>query len=96
MVDKLRYDLLPSDALAEVTRVLTIGADKHGAYDWEKGYPWHVYFSKTLRHLFKWWGGEENDTESGCSHLAHAACNILFLLAWGKRNVGTYDKRKGE
>jgi hypothetical protein len=32
------------------------------------------------------------DHESGRSHLAHAACCVLFLLAYERRKVGTDDR----
>jgi len=38
------------------------------------------YFDACIRHLTAWWQGEKNDSESGLSHLAHAACCILFLM----------------
>jgi hypothetical protein len=34
-----------------------------------------------MRHVTDWWDGEKNDKGSGLPHLAHAACDILFLLA---------------
>jgi len=36
-----------------------------------------------MRHLVAEYKGEDYDIESGFLHLAHAACNILFLL-WKK------------
>ena len=37
---KLRYDLLPADALERLVGVYTIGAEKYDDRNWEKGFPW--------------------------------------------------------
>lgn len=77
--EKLRTDLIPTEALEEIIKVLGHGANKYKAWNWE-----HIeksrYYAATLRHLFAWWKGEDNDPESGISHLAHAACSIMFMM----------------
>lgn len=39
-----------------------------------------VYVAAMQRHLLKWFHSQDNDVESGVSHLAHVAacCNILM------------------
>ncbi len=80
--EKSRWDLFPFDALEEVARVLSYGAKKYEPENWRKveGGRWR-YFGAALRHLSAWWLGEARDPESGLSHLAHATCCVLFLLA---------------
>lgn len=78
---KLRYDLIPENALEEIVRVLTYGAQKYGERNWEKGLRFSRLFAAAQRHLWAWWKGEEEDRESGCLHLAHAATCIMMLLA---------------
>jgi len=77
---KERFDLLPPDALFEITKVFTYGQQKYGERNWEKGMLWGRLFAATMRHLWNWWRGEKYDKESGLSHLAHAGANIFFLL----------------
>lgn len=78
---KPRYDLIPPEALHQVVLVLTSGANRYGDDNWR-----HVtglrrrYFAAAMRHLWAWWRGEDTDPDSGLSHLAHAACCVLFLL----------------
>lgn len=81
---KLRWDLLHYDAIEEVVRVLTYGAQKYDDENWKKvpGLR-RRYFAAAMRHLTKWWMGEKNDPESGLHHLAHASCCIMFLM-WKK------------
>lgn len=85
---KPRYDLLAPELLEEVSKVLAFGAQKYGDRNWEKGMDWHRPFGALMRHSWAWWKGEELDQESGLSHLSHAACNLMFLLAYSKRLVG--------
>ncbi len=82
--DKLRWDLLPVKATKEIVKVLSIGSKKYGPNNWklvmqgEGGK--ERYFAALMRHLMAWKDGEIYDPESGIHHLAHAACNALFLL----------------
>lgn len=78
--NKPRWSLLPRLALVPVVKVLMYGAKKYEPYNWAKGLSYSETCDSLLRHVNDWRGGETNDAESGCHHLAHAACNILFLL----------------
>jgi len=89
---KSRWHLFPFDALEEVARVLEFGANKYGERNWESGMPWGRLVSALLRHISAFMMGEDNDRESGLSHLAHAACNCLFLLSYFLRNKGIDDR----
>lgn len=40
------------------------------------------YTAAAMRHFEAWRSGEKIDKESGLSHLAHCACNIMFLMEW--------------
>jgi hypothetical protein len=91
---KTRYDLYTQEALDQIGQVLTYGAAKYADRNWEKGIPYGRVFAAIMRHLWAWWGGEKNDPESGLNHLAHAGCNIVFLLTFEKRNMaGEWDER---
>lgn len=74
------YSLLPLSTLKEVVRVLEYGAGKYERNNWLKPTSWDVSFACLMRHMSAWQAGEDNDPESGRSHLAHAACNILQML----------------
>lgn len=89
---KTRYDLLPPEGVDAVAVILTYGAQKYAARNWEQGMDWSRPFSAALRHLFAWWGGEKTDPDTGKSHLWHAATNIFFLIAYEIRGVGTDDR----
>lgn len=92
--DKLRYDLIPPEMLEEVALVLTYGAVKYSSRNWEKGMLWSRPFGALMRHMWAWWGGEDNDPETGYSHLSHALCCIVFLTAYRRRGAGIDDRHK--
>jgi hypothetical protein len=91
---KPRMDLLPPEAIVEVSKVLTYGASKYADHNWRKATNWGRYTAATLRHVFAWMTGEDNDPETGMSHLAHATCCLMFLLALQQTRVGTDDRFK--
>jgi len=79
---KLPLELVPPVIMEEIARVLQFGVEKYGRDNWRKGMQWTRLFGAILRHLFAWVRGEDNDKESGISHLAHAATSIAFLLEY--------------
>jgi hypothetical protein len=91
-LQKVRFELLPLDALTMVAKVLTFGAYHYGDRNWESGFSWSRCIGSTWRHFIKWVMGEEYDDESNLHHLAHAIANLLFLLAYSLRGVGSDDR----
>ena len=81
------WSLMPWPALSEVVHVLTFGEQKYNPNggnpaNWRHVEGWDKrYFSASIRHLLAWMEGDTLDTETGCNHLAHAACCILFMLS---------------
>ena len=63
-----------------------------GARNWEKGMAWSRPFSALMRHMWAWWAGEKLDPETGKSHLWHACCCLMFLVAYEQRSTGTDDR----
>lgn len=88
--DKPRMDLLVSgcpNALEAIAGVLTFGAKKYAAHSWQTvPNADERYLAAQLRHITAVQKGEVNDPESGLHHLAHAACNALFILELALRN----------
>lgn len=90
--DKVRMELIPPELLTAVGTVLTFGAEKYAARNWELGMDWSRVYGALLRHLNAWMAGEAADPETGYSHLWHAACCITFLLSFEMRGSGTDDR----
>jgi hypothetical protein len=79
--DKLRMDLVPFGPLKEIAEVLTFGAKKYSPNNWQF-VPNAVerYEAAMLRHITSYKLGEKFDPETGMTHLAHAACCLMFLM----------------
>ncbi|MEM8626970.1 MAG: dATP/dGTP diphosphohydrolase domain-containing protein [Pseudomonadota bacterium] len=89
---KLPAAILPVDALAEVARVMQVGKEKYGRDNWAQGADWTRYLDAMQRHIWAFQAGEDNDPETGLSHMGHAACNALFLTAYALRQIGCDDR----
>lgn len=92
---KLRYDLLPFDAVDEVVRVLNYGVNKYPKPEenWRhKSSKEDIkrYEAALLRHMSLHMQGELIDLESGLPHIAQIATNALFIIALRKK-YGCYE-----
>lgn len=81
--DKAPIALIPPECIEEIARVFGMGAKKYGENNWRIDLH-NTSFSRTYssiqRHLNAFWKGENIDPESGLSHLAHAATQIMILM----------------
>ena len=78
---KLRWHLLSLKLLEPVVRVLMHGEGHYDAYNWQRvDNATERYSNALMRHWTAHQGGEKADPETGESHLAHVATNVLFLL----------------
>lgn len=77
---KPTWALLPFDAVEEVVRVLDYGAQHYGAHNWRRGIAYSRLLSAAFRHLAAFARGRRTDPATGRHHLAHAVCELLFLL----------------
>lgn len=100
--EKDRIELFPPEAVFAISRVLTKGAVKYADRNWEKGMAWSRVFGALMRHMWAWWAGKgpttksflfgDLDPEWKFSHLWHAGCCIVFLIAYEERGVGDDDR----
>ena len=81
--------LIPPAAEIVESMVMKLGAEKYGSYSWRKAkVRASVYVSAARRHLLAWFDGQDNDPESGLSHLGHArACMGILLDAGSTGNL---------
>lgn len=91
--EKPRYDLIPPESLEEIAKVLSEGAKKYEPRNWEKGVPYSKYYRAAIGHLNLWKKGEDDDPDTGLSHLAHAGCCVMFLLTYVERDMKEFDDR---
>jgi hypothetical protein len=94
--EKVRHELVPSHALEQVARVFTFGAKKYADENYLRGTNWRRYIGAALRHLHAFARGEDNDPETGESHLAHLICCAMMLLELKRVGTGTDDRVKSQ
>ena len=92
---KPRVDLFPPQAILAISEVLGYGAEKYSDHNWQNngGMEYSRLYAAAQRHMLAFWDGEQSDGETGMSHLAHAACCIVFLLSYEIEENGIDDRR---
>lgn len=75
---KTKYSLLPLQALRQCAELMTdMEQGKHSDPIWLRMSSTE-HANAVMRHLVAWLSGEFDDSESGSSHLVHAACRALM------------------
>lgn len=91
-----RFDLIPAPALWALAEHYGRGAHKYADRNWERGIDWSLSFAALQRHVWAWWGGEDEDPESGSHHLSAVAWHALALLTFAMDERYTHlDDRPG-
>lgn len=91
---KLRYDLIPPEALELLARAMTLGAAKYGDRNWENGLSWSRVYAAMMRHAEAIRQGHVVDTE-GNSHFGAMVFNAAVLATFHARGAGIKDFRPG-
>ena len=92
--EKIRFDLIPGDALEALAKVYTYGTKKYSAQNWRKGLEWSRVFGALMRHAWAFWRGEEIDEESGLPHIMQAAWACFSLHVYSKTRREFDDRIK--
>jgi hypothetical protein len=82
--EKLRYDLIPPHALADLAFVYTLGSKKYGDNNYRLGINWSRIYGALMRHIEAWRKGEDIDPKDGQKHLASCAWAALTLLEYDR------------
>lgn len=78
--------------LLDMAAVLEKSRKKYPRGNWAKGNNYSVPYDSMMRHLLAWQSGESKDNETGLSHLAHAALNLM-MLHYYEENFPEFDDR---
>lgn len=91
---KPRLDLLPFVALTHVAEVLGHGAERYGPHNWRSGIETSRLLAAALRHIFAYARHDrfDYDDDTGFHHLAHAICELLFILENDLTNTAIDDR----
>lgn len=86
---RLDISLFPQSALIYGALGMTEGDLKYGGYNFrEAGVLVSVYVAALMRHLMKWYNGEEEDEKTGVPHLASVlACAAILVDSTVKGNL---------
>jgi len=92
--NKPRLGLIDAYFQEELAKVLTMGAVKYASDNWRKGMSWTECVDSLERHVmkFKSENHSDNDEESNLHHMAHVACNAMFLV-WYSKHRQEFDDR---
>lgn len=63
-----------------LAKVLTMGKNKYGRYQYMNGFDYSRLLASLKRHLVAVEAGEDYDPESGEHHLFHVAANIQMIV----------------
>lgn len=79
-IKKSPLSTVSSAVLAELGVAMMEGALKYGRHNYRGvGVRASVYYDATIRHLFSWWEGEDQDPDSGMSHITKAIASLTVL-----------------
>jgi hypothetical protein len=92
---KVRYDLLPAEALLHWALSMTYGVFKYEEWNWANGIQASKYYGALQRHLMSWWTGESYDPETGGTvhHLGQVMFAAACLLTLELRGTLIDDRR---
>lgn len=91
---KLQYDLLHPLAQEGLVQVLSYGANKYSARNYEKGLDWSRIINSLYRHLEAFRNGEDIDKESLLLHVDHIQANAHMLAVLFRTFPQGDDRRK--
>ena len=91
--NKPKWSLIDFKSLEPLVRVMEMGMSKYGYNNWKAGRSFTETLESLLRHIIAWKETKSTDDESGITHLAHAAANVMFLLQM-EQNSPEFDDRE--
>jgi 5'(3')-deoxyribonucleotidase len=87
-----RYDLVPVLPLDLLAELYANGAEKYAAHNWRRGYEWSKSYAAAMRHMTRFWAGENIDPEMGIPHPV-AAVFHMFALTQFMEDFPQFDDR---
>jgi hypothetical protein len=92
-MDKMPLHLVSGVVAAYQAIAHYLGNVKYGAWNYVAcGARASIYFAAALRHLWRWYWGEENDPVDGTPHLANALACINILIETSERGIMLDDR----
>ena len=95
--DKPRISLIPAEAIEEMAKAFTYGANKYGAHNFKNGIAYSRLIDAALRHILAITKSEFIDSESSNSHVGHAMASLAmlaYMMAHKPENNDVYKEIK--
>ena len=89
---KPKISLIPAEAINEMAIAFTYGASKYAADNFKNGVAYRRLLDAALRHILAISNNEDEDSESGNTHIGHALAS-LAMLAYMMKNRPEFDDR---
>lgn len=89
---KPQLGLIPKAGLEYEARAFAYGAEKYGKNNYKSGMGYSRLIDAALRHITAFAAGENDDNESGLSHIGHSRACLAMLAHYIENNVGTDDR----
>ncbi len=87
-IKKVPISTVSAPVMFELGLAMLEGARKYARHNYRiSGIRSSVYVDAASRHLLKWWEGEDDDPDSGLSHITKALASLMVL-----RDAMVYDK----
>jgi hypothetical protein len=79
-IKRVPFSTVPANVTAEVGLAMLEGALKYGRHNYRSiGVRASVYYDAAMRHLARWWEGEDIDPDSGLPHLVKALASLYVV-----------------
>jgi hypothetical protein len=90
---KVSLSCVPMPVVFEAAIAMMEGARKYGRHNYRvAGVRGSIYYDALNRHINAWWEGEDNDPNTGVSHIAHAIACLFVLRDSMKQGNWTDDR----
>lgn len=79
-IKKVPLHVVPVGPLMELGLAMMEGGRKYGTHNYRAmGVRFSTYYDAVMRHMMSWWEGEDDDPDSGVSHVTKAIASLFVL-----------------
>ncbi|MGD9682616.1 MAG: dATP/dGTP diphosphohydrolase domain-containing protein [Candidatus Obscuribacterales bacterium] len=79
-IKRVPFSTVPAVPIAEVGLAMLEGSLKYGRHNYRAiGVRSSVYYDAAMRHLTRWWEGEDVDPDSGLPHIVKCMASLVVL-----------------
>lgn len=89
---KPQLSLVSYESLSGEARAMEYGLRKYSRNNYKQGMEWSRLLDASMRHITKYAGGTDIDSESGLNHLYHAKACLGMLIFYIENNLGVDDR----